>query len=242
MTTSPAVRRARWRGQGRRRCSARSISARRPGPSGSGITMHPTPSTEDASASGGSRRASSSSSLLRARQSGSAAREAPTSRRGGSTQLRRFGGRVSQEHGYQLPPPAAAFALEPRAGLRVPLHRVGRELLDVGEDRLGQQAQQLGIEPGAAGRRGHPPPRHARARHGRRTAAHRASGPGAAPRRRGPRTPPARARGRPKDCAPARGTGAAPRSLRYAPRGQTCPRRGGRSRAPRARSWPVSRR
>ena len=71
--------------------------------------------------------------------------------------------RLPDEHGHQLAPPAPALALEPRARFRVALDRVGRQLLDVGEDRLGQQTEHLRLDAGALGGGGQAPPRDPRA-------------------------------------------------------------------------------
>ena len=196
----------------RRPPARRAISAARPGPSGSGITAQPVAlERAPTSASAGRRRAIRSSSLLGARQRRGRAREAPAGRRGRRPHVGLVRGRVAQQQHDQLALAPAALALEPRARLGVALHRVGRQLLDVGEDRLGQQAQHLGVDVRPARRVGHPPPGDPGARPGRRTAASRACGPGAARRARAPRTPRGPVRARPRGCGSARRTGAAPR-------------------------------
>ena len=43
---------------------------------------------------------------------------------------------------------------------RVPLGGLGRERIDVGEDRFGEQVQRLGLKPGRAAERDEPAPRH----------------------------------------------------------------------------------
>ena len=73
------------------------------------------------------------------------------------------GGRVAQQQRDQLAPAALALALALRALLRVALDRVGRQLLDVGEDRLGERADHAAVEAGAPRRLREPPPGHARA-------------------------------------------------------------------------------
>ena len=55
-------------------------------------------------------------------------------------------------------PQAATAVLDLGLRLRVALHRVGGQLVDVGEDRLGEQAQLLGVEARAPGGGGDPPP------------------------------------------------------------------------------------
>ena len=102
---------------------------------------------------------------------------------------------VAQQQQDQLALAPAALALEVAARLGVALHRVGRQLLDEREDRLGQQAQHLRVGADSLRRVRHPPPGHAR-RPGRPTAASRACGPGAA------RPAPARRRPRPGPRAP----------------------------------------
>ena len=99
------------------------------------------------------------------------------------------GRRLPDQHRRQLAAAAAALVLDLGLRLGIALDRVGGELVDVGEDRLGEQAQLLGVEPGAPRR----PPRSAARppapRPGRRPAASRGSGPGAARRGRGRRRP-----------------------------------------------------
>ena len=80
------------------------------------------------------------------------ARHAPVRGRGRRAQVVLVGRRVAQQQRHEVAPPPAPLALELRARLGVALHRVGRELLDVGEDRLGQQAEHLRVDVRAAGR------------------------------------------------------------------------------------------
>ena len=70
--------------------------------------------------------------------------------------------RVAQQQGDQLPPPPLAFSLQAGAGLGVALHRVGRELVDVGEGRLGQEPERGPVDPGLDRGRRELAPRHAR--------------------------------------------------------------------------------
>ena len=74
----------------------------------------------------------------------------------------------------QLAPAAAADVLDLGLRLGVALDRVGGELVDVGEDRLGQQAQLLGVEARPGGRRRRSAARRPGPRPGRRPAASRA--------------------------------------------------------------------
>ena len=89
--------------------------------------------------------------LLVTRKRRRRSRHAPARRLGCSSQVGLRGGRVADEQAHQLAAPVAALSLEPRASLRVALDRVGRELLDVGEDRLREQAEHLGVDPRARG-------------------------------------------------------------------------------------------
>jgi hypothetical protein len=94
---------------------------------------------------------------------GCAARKPPARRLGRGAQLGLGRGGLADKHGDQLLATAAALALEPRAGFGVALDRVGRERLDVGEDRLGEQAEHVGLDARLPGGGRQPPPRHARA-------------------------------------------------------------------------------
>jgi hypothetical protein len=78
-------------------------------------------------------------------------------------QLRLLGRRVAQEQGEQLPAAALALALLLSLGLGVALDRVGGELVDVGEDRLGEQAELLGVSTLAPGGGRDPAPGDSRA-------------------------------------------------------------------------------
>ena len=105
------------------------------------------------------------------------------------------GGSRSSSAG-QLPAAAATHVLDLGLGLGVALDRVGGELVDVGEDRLGEQAQLLGIEAGTPCRQPRSAARRLGRRPGRRPAGSRGCGPGAARRGRARRRPRARRRGR----------------------------------------------
>ena len=74
-----------------------------------------------------------------------------------------LGRRVAQQQGEQLAAAALALALALALRLRVALDRVGRELVDVGEDRLGQQAELRPDRRPALARPPRPPPGHPRA-------------------------------------------------------------------------------
>ena len=78
---------------------------------------------------------------------GRAARQPPARPFGGGAQLGLGRRGLADKQGDQLVAPAAAFALEPRPGFGVAFDRVGRERLDVGEDRLREQAEDLGSTP-----------------------------------------------------------------------------------------------
>ncbi len=128
------------------------------GPTGSGRRMQPTPSSTVASAPAGRRREiaptspSAQARAATARGSAQPASRAAALRSG----IRRL--RVADQNRGELAAAAAATVLDFRLGLRVALHRVGGKLVYIGEDRLGEQAQHLGVEPGAPTRRGDPPP------------------------------------------------------------------------------------
>ena len=77
-----------------------------------------------------------------------AASSRPPARRPGLRVLRR---RVPQQQREQLAAAALALTLLLALRLRVALDRVGRELVDVGEDRLGEQAELLGVDAAAPG-------------------------------------------------------------------------------------------
>ena len=137
---------------------ARSRIAPRPGPSGSGSRTQPTPSSGVASASAGSSLASSPS--LCSGQA-SAATLRGTCRPARCAAARRSacsaaGSRSSSTARFSVPAPALVLELCLRLG--VALDRVGGELVDVGEDRLGEQAERLRVQPGLpAGPREAPP-------------------------------------------------------------------------------------
>ena len=63
--------------------------------------------------------------------------------------LDRSGGLAHQQHDELVTAPAA-HVLALRPGGRIAVDRVGGELVDVGEDRLSQEAEDLRVEPGLA--------------------------------------------------------------------------------------------
>ena len=115
--------------------------------------------------------------LIRDGERSGASREPPPGRLGRRADLGVGRGWIAQEQGEKLAAPDLALALLLALGLRVALDRIGRELVDVGEDRLGQQRRAPRGRPWRAG----PPPRPAARRpgrrRGRRTGASRASAP-----------------------------------------------------------------
>ena len=150
------------------------------------------------------------------------------------------GSRTSKRH--QLATAAAALALEPRASLRVALDRVGRQLLDVGEDRLRKQAEHLRLDSRARGGRGEAAPGHpcAHAIGGLEGVERAALAQLASAERRVDLA--TRGRGPPTGCGSVRRTAAAPRIRRSARPARTTPPAAAHSPAPRARSWRGSRR
>ncbi len=90
-------------------------------------------------------------------------RRLPVRRLGGRGELGLRGRRVAQEQRDQLAPAPLALALALRALLRIALDGVGRQLLDVGEDRLGERADHPAVEARAARGLRQPPPGDARA-------------------------------------------------------------------------------
>ena len=115
------------------------------------------------------------------------ARQRPAGGRGGGEHRLLVGGRVLREQPHEPPPQPLALARRGRLLLRVALRRLGRELVDVGEDRLAERVDGVGLR---ARRRG-PPPRSAAtpaaSRAGRRTAARRGCARRASRRGRGSR-------------------------------------------------------
>ena len=73
-------------------------------------------------------------------------------------QVGRVGGRVGEQQRDQLAPPPAAQVLDLGLRLGEALDRVGGELVDVGEDRLGQERQRFGPDPGPPAGVGEAPP------------------------------------------------------------------------------------
>ncbi len=156
----PGVRATR---SGRLRRAPLDLGAARPGPSGSGTTsaahsVHPAAP----SVSAGMRETSRSSRPLRHRQRRRRSRQPPSRAGSRGAHVRLLGRRLAQQQRHQLPAAPPALVLHPGPCLRVPLHRVGRDLLDVREDRLGQQADRLRVEVRPPRRLRHPPPRHPR--------------------------------------------------------------------------------
>ena len=167
---------------------ARSIIARRRGPPGSGMTMQPVSSTTPGTASWVMRRAMTS------RSSGAQARTATACGRSheasSAARFDRF--RVEllrEESSEQRPPAPLALAGRRLLRLRVALDRARGQLVDVGEDRVGQVAQDIRRRGPRAG----PRPRCAARRRARRPgtppAARRGCGPGASRPRRAGRRP-----------------------------------------------------
>ncbi len=130
-------------------------------------------------------------------------------RRGADLGVGRLG--IAEEQGEQLAAAALALALLLALGLRVALDRVRRELVDVGEDRLGEQAELLRIRAPAPRGGARPGARRPARPPGRRTGAHRASAPRGARPGPAPHIRRVRARARPPGRESAPRTGAAPR-------------------------------
>ena len=141
--------------------TACSSAARRPGPSGSASTSQAPAASAPASESASSRRVTATGLVVGQGQHGQRPRHRPAGQLAGA--LERLGvgaGRIQQQRGQ---PPAAALALaRPRlTGPQVALDDVGRQLVAVDEDRLGQcdgdrsrhsgpQGQLGGAAPGGA--------------------------------------------------------------------------------------------
>jgi hypothetical protein len=85
-------------------------------------------------------------------------RQLPACRPRSCVEVGTVGGRPAQEQGRQLAPPAAAAVLDLGLRLGVAVDGVGGELVDVGEDRLGEQRQRLRLQLRPPARRGDPPP------------------------------------------------------------------------------------
>ena len=138
---------------------ALAAASSRPGPSGSGTSRQPVPSSAAARTSAGRRRAIAAEVLLGAGERRDAARQLqpaacarPRSARPRAPAARGRAARASSRRRRRR------TVLDLGLRLGVALDRVGRELVDVGEDRLGEQAQRLGVEAGRGGRPRDPPP------------------------------------------------------------------------------------
>ena len=207
------------------RRSSRSL----PGPRGSGITTQPSSPTVLTSASTGSRERSRSSSSS-ARQRRHLARPRPVRRARGFPCRRLVDRRHAEEQLREGAAAAEALVLASRDRLGVAVDRVGRELVDVGEDRLREEAQRRRVEPRCLRR-----VRRQRPARRRGTRSSRASGPGGARRRPARDRPRGPACDRRRDRGSGRRTGRAPRSRLRRPRPKL-PSSGAHTREPRARS------
>ena len=138
--------------------AARSISSPRPGPGRVGQQQAAGPVEDGGQGAGGSRRAIDPRSASAQASAATRPRQRPARLAGGGPQVRLGRRRLADEHRRQLAAAGAGDVLDLGLRLRVALDRVGGELVDVGEDRLGEQAQLLGVEAGAPGRGGDPPP------------------------------------------------------------------------------------
>ena len=139
--------------------AARSSSSARPGPVGVRTQHAAGPSTTVASDSGGQAPRDRGQVLLGAGERREPPRKRPARRprRGADVGLRGGGSRTSSAASSRRRRRRTSSTLGLRLG--VALDRVGGELVDVGEDRLGQQAQRLGVEARPRGpARGDPPP------------------------------------------------------------------------------------
>ena len=92
-----------------------------------------------------------------------AARQRPRRRGRGRADRLLPGGRVLREQPHQPAPAALALARGGGLLLRVALGRLGRELVDVGEDRLAERVDRVGREPARDAGLDEPPPRQPRA-------------------------------------------------------------------------------
>ena len=138
--------------------TARSSAARRPGPSGSGITATSVSPIVSEMASTGSREATSSRFGPGDGEHGDCPRKRPPGLVRGGPDDAHLGRRLSHQHPHK--PPATKLGFAGHRGLleRVALGRLGREHVDVGEDRLRQQVEGLGLEPRGDTHRRKPPP------------------------------------------------------------------------------------
>ena len=90
-----------------------------------------------------------------------AARQRPTERRRERGKIR--SGQVPEQGGDELSPLPVTLAGQLRLRLRVSLDRLRGQLVDVGEDRLGEPRADLLIDAGGLGHAGETPPRDPRA-------------------------------------------------------------------------------
>ena len=97
---------------------------------------------------------------LRHRQGRCAAGQPPAGGLRRDPQIRLIGRRVPQQESEQLASAALPLALLLALRLGVALDRVGRELIDVGEDRLGEHGELVRIDVAAPRRGRDSPPRH----------------------------------------------------------------------------------
>ena len=140
--------------------AALELASAGPGPSGSGTSSAAGLAEDRGQGVGPAAAAPATPGRPRARRAprpGAAAasrRPAPRHR-----QVGLGGRRLAHQQRRQLVAAPAAQVLDLGLRLGVALDRVGRELVDVGEDRLGEQGQHLGLEAGLrpAGRRDPPP-------------------------------------------------------------------------------------
>ena len=90
-------------------------------------------------------------------------RQRPAGGRGRREHRLLVGRRVLREQPHEPPPQPLALARGGRLLLRVALRRLGRELVDVGEDRLAERVDGLGLQAGVLARLHEAPPRQPRA-------------------------------------------------------------------------------
>ncbi len=122
------------------------------------MRMQPTSSSGTASESDGKAPREPAQVLLRAGGGRDAAWQRPCGGLGRGAHVGLIRRRLAGQQRRQLAAPAAALVLELGLGLRVALDRVGGEFVDVGEDRLGEQAEHLRVEPRIPPGCGDPPP------------------------------------------------------------------------------------
>ena len=228
-------------GRGRRRGRPARLrsGARRPGPSGSGTTRQATPSTTPARTSAGSRRGAAS---VAERDDASARGSGQPASSAARSSTARSGCGSPTKHRQQ--PRAPALDLARRGGLggdeALDGHR--GDLVQVGEQRVGEHADRRGLGAWPRSR----PPRSASTRRARRggsrPAARRASARSGTSARRPRRT----ARGRRRPSAGAARSRPRSRAARRRPpgrrRGRTAPRASGRPGSPGRARRPARRR